>query len=258
MNRESLNLQKQQMTLKPEKTSGRNKVTLFIVITLNLEFKYTWRKKKHPLFHWKYIDAARSTHTDLDVARTSVLMIIGMSTRTEVFQIRGQDSRNSLNWKRSTQRGTCGPGGDWQKFRRLPDQITCGQKYGLKLGKPHKREKSKNGQVKNQARQFSKIERRLLHWSGRQRIQRNFWACEEKVGSAYGRGYALQKEDETCVQLAGNCSKDQFIHRGSKHKVCLYSGISWINKTTTGTISTQKVTKTTLQAKETTQWTTTI
>ena len=27
------------------------------------------------------------------------------------------------------------PGGDWHKFKRLPDQIMYGQKYGAKIGK---------------------------------------------------------------------------------------------------------------------------
>ena len=48
--RKGLNRQKQKMTLKPGKTSGQSKVTSFIVITLNLEFNSTCRKKKH--FHF--------------------------------------------------------------------------------------------------------------------------------------------------------------------------------------------------------------
>ena len=43
--RKGLNRQKQKITLKPGKTSGQSKVTLFIVITLNLEFNSTCRKK---------------------------------------------------------------------------------------------------------------------------------------------------------------------------------------------------------------------
>ena len=35
----------------PGKTSGQSKVTSFIVITLNLEFNITCRKKKHVQFH---------------------------------------------------------------------------------------------------------------------------------------------------------------------------------------------------------------
>ena len=46
-----LNRQKQKMTLKPGKTSGRFKVTSSIIITRNLGFNSMCRKKKHSLFH---------------------------------------------------------------------------------------------------------------------------------------------------------------------------------------------------------------
>ena len=36
--------------------------------------------------------------------------------------------------------------GDGQRFKRLPDQIMCGQKFGRKLVKPLRIEKSRNGQ----------------------------------------------------------------------------------------------------------------
>ena len=44
----------------------------------------------------------------------------------------------------------CGPGEDWPKFKRLPDKIMCGQKYGPKLVKPLRIEKNKNGKSKSQ------------------------------------------------------------------------------------------------------------
>ena len=49
--RRGLNRQKQKMMLKPETTSGQRKETSFIVITLNLEFRSTCRKKNHSQFH---------------------------------------------------------------------------------------------------------------------------------------------------------------------------------------------------------------
>ena len=50
-NRESLNRENQLMTVKPVPTSGRSKVTSSIVITMNLEFNSTCRRKKHSPFH---------------------------------------------------------------------------------------------------------------------------------------------------------------------------------------------------------------
>ena len=66
-NGESLNQQNLQMTLKPMPTSGRSKVTSSIAITMILEFSSSCRGKKTFTIAQKYIDATRSTRTDLDV-----------------------------------------------------------------------------------------------------------------------------------------------------------------------------------------------
>ena len=55
------------MTLMPVPTSGRSKVTSSIVVTMNLEFNSTCRRKIHSPIPLKYLDVTRSTHTDLDV-----------------------------------------------------------------------------------------------------------------------------------------------------------------------------------------------
>ena len=68
-NREGLNRQEQQMTLEPVPILGRHKVTSSIVITMNLEFNSTCRRKKHSPIPQKFIDVPRSTHTDLDVVQ---------------------------------------------------------------------------------------------------------------------------------------------------------------------------------------------
>ena len=77
-------------------------------------------------------------------------MTIWMSIRTVACQIRGKVSRGLLNWKKKPPKDVCGPGGDWQKFKRLPDQITCGQRYGRKLVKPLRTWKNKHGKTRSQ------------------------------------------------------------------------------------------------------------
>ena len=67
VNRESLNRQKPQMTLKPVPTSGRFKVTSSVVITMNLGLNSTCPRKEHSPTPLKYTDVTRSTPTDLDV-----------------------------------------------------------------------------------------------------------------------------------------------------------------------------------------------
>ena len=53
------------MTLKPVSTSGRSNVTSSVVSTMNLEFNFMCRKKKHSPFHCN----TRSTYNDLDVVQ---------------------------------------------------------------------------------------------------------------------------------------------------------------------------------------------
>ena len=96
MNLESLNRQNQLMTLKPVPTSGRSKVTSSIVITMNLGFNSTRRRKKHSLFPLKFVDVTRSTYTDLDVMQEKRIDDVGMSVSAEICQILVKDSQNSL------------------------------------------------------------------------------------------------------------------------------------------------------------------
>ena len=67
VSRESLHRQNQQMTLKPEPTSGRSKVTSSIVITLNLEFNSMCRKEETFPVPLEYIDVTRATHVERQV-----------------------------------------------------------------------------------------------------------------------------------------------------------------------------------------------
>ena len=64
-------------------------------------------------------------------------MIFGMSIRTEVCQIRGKDSQNSLCWKRSFQKDLCGLGERLTKIQTTTRPDVYGQKYGRRLAKPH-------------------------------------------------------------------------------------------------------------------------
>ena len=146
--RKSLNRQNQEMTLKPEKISGLFKVTSSIVIILNREFNCMCREKKHFLFHWNTLMLWGQRTQIWMCCKKHVLMIVGMLMKIEVCQIHGQDSRSSLCWKRHLRKEICGLGWDWQKFKRLLDQIMCKMKRGPGSGKPLK-EENKNGQSRN-------------------------------------------------------------------------------------------------------------
>ena len=128
---------------------GRSKVTSSIVITMNLTFNSMCRRKKHHLFHWNTLMQQGLLTLIWTSCKRNVSMTIGMSIRTEVCQIRGKASQSLLCWKKNHPKDLCGPGGDWQRFKRLSDQIMCGQKYGRKLIKPPRIEKNKNGKTRS-------------------------------------------------------------------------------------------------------------
>ena len=65
-NWKGLNRQSQKMTLKPAETSGRSKVTSFVVITLYLEFNCVPNEETSPI-PLKYIDVTTATYTNLNV-----------------------------------------------------------------------------------------------------------------------------------------------------------------------------------------------
>ena len=139
-NQVCLNLQNLQMTLKPGLTSGLRKVTSSIVITMNLEFNSMCRKKKHSLFNWNTLTQQDLVTQILMCCKKAVLTTTGTWMWIDACQVLGQESQSSHRWERNLQKDICGPGGDWRKFKQLPDLRMCGLKYGPKLEKPLKRE----------------------------------------------------------------------------------------------------------------------
>ena len=110
--------------------------------TMNFEFNSTCFWEKHSLFHLKCIDVASSTHIDLDVLQEKKIGDYWNVDRASICQILGEDLQSSLFWKKKLPRGYAWSGGDWQKFRRLPDQIFVLPEEWTKIGKAiHKREK---------------------------------------------------------------------------------------------------------------------
>ena len=91
--------------------------------TMNFEFNSTCLWKKHSLFQWNVLIFARSIHIDLDVLQEKKIGDYWNVDRASICQILGEGLQSSLFWKRSFQKGYVWSGRDWQKFRRLPDQI---------------------------------------------------------------------------------------------------------------------------------------
>ena len=116
---EVLTLQNSEMTLKPGKTSGRFKVTSFVVITVNLEFNSLCRKMKHFPLPLKNIDVTRATYRNLDVLQAKRIDVCWNVDA----------NRSSLHWTKNLQKEICGRRGDLRSFKQLPHQIICGLKF---------------------------------------------------------------------------------------------------------------------------------
>ena len=85
----------------------------------------------------KYIGVTRSTFSDLHVIQEKRIDDCwNVDSNRSFCRILGNDSQNSLSWRRNLPEIFCGPGRDWHKFKRQRDHIMYGLKYGPKLGKP--------------------------------------------------------------------------------------------------------------------------
>ena len=74
------------MMVKQEMIAGPSQAILFTVITWNPESNCTCRKKNHSQFHYDFFNVTRIASTTLD--ENAALTIIGMSKRTEIYQMR--------------------------------------------------------------------------------------------------------------------------------------------------------------------------
>ena len=153
VNRESLNRQNLQMTLKPMPTSGLFKDdTSFIVITSEARGQlYVPNEETFPI-PLKYIDATRSTHSYWSgrVAReTNWRLLECWFEQTFVWFVERIYKVHSVE-REASQRIFVIWEEDWQTFNRLADQIMYGQKCGRKLVKPLRIEKNNSGQKTSQ------------------------------------------------------------------------------------------------------------
>ena len=190
----SLNRQKPQMTLKPVSIFGRSKVISSIVITMNFGFNSKCRGRKHSLFHWNILMLQGRLTLIWMCYKRSELTIIGMSIRADICLILEKDSQNSLCWQKNLQKEKCGPEGDWQRSKELPDLIMCGQKFG-KIGKAvENREKQEGARGKPKLDNALRLKGIYLYWCRRQRILWSSWKRKKKTGKNCGSRDAVKKD----------------------------------------------------------------
>ena len=162
------------MTLKPVAIFGRFKGDFIDRHHTEARVQLYGPKEETFPIPLKYIDVTGSTRTDLDVLEEWKIDDYWNidSSKHLSDSWRGFTKFTLLTGK--TPKDTCGPGGDWQRFKRQPDQIMYGQKYGRKLVKPLRIEKkTRMGKRKAKTWQCSKAERNLLYRPRWQSVFRN-------------------------------------------------------------------------------------
>ena len=133
---------------------------------MNLEFNSTCRRKKHSLFHLKYIDFTRSTHADLDVLQEKRVDDYWNVDWSKHLSDSWRGFKKFTLLKEKPQKGyMC----TWRRLTKIqattrPDQVW--PEVWTKIGKAaQNREKLGMGKREAEARQCSKTERNLLYWS---------------------------------------------------------------------------------------------
>ena len=137
----------------------------------------------------------------------SVLMIIGMSTRKEVFQILGKDSQNLFYWKKNLQRDICGPRETDKKSSDHWTRQCVAWSMDQNWWSRSEEREARMDKREVETRWWSTIEWHSIDVEG-----------EEKFGSAHGRGNAVQQGDWRSRLLSGNWSEARRTHQFPKTK----------------------------------------
>ena len=200
----------------------------------------------------KYIDVTRSTHTNLNVMQEKRIDDNwNVDANRSFFQILGKDSQILFHWKKNLQRDIWGLEGDWQKIKRPLDQAMCGLKCGPKLVKSLRRERSKNGQTRSRnsimlddwvasIQLIRKTKNTKKIWRTRGEI----WKC---TWTRQWRGLMVPPAFRKVKRSAMHPTKFQKQSMLVQWKLMNPRGNVWNHLYL-------KVTKTTSQVKDTTQW----
>ena len=165
------NRQKQKMTLKPGKTSGRFQVTSFIAITLNHEFSSMCRKEKLSPVHWNTLMwPGRHTHPWMYCWR-KYWRFLERGWRQRV--VRCMDRLHKIHfiereatWRihmvgEETYKETNNLSSRWCMARYVEANVWCSQNES----------KTKMGYRETKTWQCQTIEVNILHWTKQRRIQ---------------------------------------------------------------------------------------
>ena len=161
---------------------GRSKVISFIVITMNLEFNSTCRRKKHSLFRWSTL----MSHGLLIPIWTSCKKTLECRFEQTLGEICPQKEKPPMVYMWSGRRLT-----KTQTTTR-PDKFSS--EVWTKIGKSRSESRETGmGNGKTWVPQCSKTVRNLFYWSRRQRTFGNTQKWEERTGKTNGTRHAVQE-----------------------------------------------------------------
>ena len=213
-------------------TSGQSEVTLFIVITLNLEFKSTCRRKKHSLFHWNTL-TCRATFSYLDVLQEQ-----------RIYDYWNVDVNRSLSdsWKGFSNfnllkikapKGRMRSGVRLTKIQATTIPVNLWPGAWSKMGKSRSEEREARME-KPKLDNARRLRRHLFHRKGRWRIQKNIQNVWRMLEFQHAR------KEQRSTLASRNWSEEWWIQQDSKNKACVHCGSSWINKKAFGIISAER------------------
>ena len=200
------------------------RVTSSIVITMNLGFNSTCRRKKHSLFNWNILTLLGLLILIWMCCKRNGLTIIGMSIRADICQNLGKDS-----WKRNLQKDICGPGRDWQWFR--PEVWT-------NIGKA-----AQNREKQKWARERPKLDnaRRMRGIYSVDPDDEEYRAILKSASRKLERPMAPTIPcKKTIEHHESGCKAENRIRKEFQNNGELYSGISWIHETKSRIFAVQK------------------
>ena len=222
---------------------------------MNFGFNSKCRGRKHSLFHWNILMLQGRLTLIWMCYKRSELTIIGMSIRADIRLILEKDSQNSLCWQKNFQKEKCGPEGDWQRSKELPDLIMCGQKFG-KIGKAvENREKQEGARGKPKLDNALRLRGIYLYWCRRQRILWSSWKRKKKTGKNCGSRDAVKKD----IQASWKRAQSRRLAMKKSLKQCLIVLWNlmnlWDNEQNLCSLKTVRIT---LQVKDLLLWHSTI
>ena len=209
----------------------------FIVITMNLEFNSTCRRKKPFSIPLKYMDVTKVySYRSGCVTRQEDRRLPERRFERETFVRFLERFHEVHSIERNTSQGIFLWSGRRQRFKRLPDQIMYGQKL-WKVVKPLRIERNKNGQMKNQSStMLEDWEEFTLSIQEYKEIVKN-----ERITLERPMAASIPWKKKKLKLAPRRWLQSMKLHpRRFQNDSWLKSGISWIHKATSGIYSTHK------------------